>query len=53
MPKIKSSTDLRNHYLELCQMLGEGRRAINEGRKRPAEDVFNDIFKRISERGNG
>jgi PHD/YefM family antitoxin component YafN of YafNO toxin-antitoxin module len=91
MPKIKSSTDLRNHYneistfchqnrepvfitkngqgdlavmsielyetindkLALYRQLGEGRKAILEGRSRPLEDVFNDIFARNAERSDG
>ena len=86
MPKIKSSTDLRNNYneiskfcneskepvfitkngqgdlavmsidtyemlngkLELYRLLDEGRTAVEEGRKRPMNDIMKDLLREIN-----
>ena len=39
--------------LQLYHSLMEGRAAINEGRKRPLEDVIEDLQNRIMEQANG
>lgn len=41
--------EMLNGKLELYQLLDEGRRAVKEGRKRPLEDVIQDIKQEISD----
>ena len=40
-----------NGKLELYRLLGEGRTAVKEGRKRPLSDVMQDIRAEISNEG--
>jgi prevent-host-death family protein len=41
--------EMLNGKLELYHLLDEGRRAVKEGRKRPLEDVIQDIKQEISD----
>jgi len=45
--------EMLNNRLELYRLLSEGRKAINEGRKRPLDDVMQDLRKQVLERVNG
>ena len=38
--------EMLNHKLEMYHLLSEGRTAINEGRKRPLDDVIVDLRKK-------
>ena len=41
--------EMMNGKLELYRLLGEGRAAVKEGRKRPLDDVMRDIRREIAD----
>ena len=47
------SYEMLSSRLELYRLLAEGRAAVNEGRKRPLNQVMQDLRKQVLENANG
>ena len=47
------SYEMLSSRLELYRLLAEGRAAVNEGRKRPLNQVMQDLRKQVLENSNG